>query len=385
MPKLKTRALLASWIALFTVSFAAEAALGNTPVPAPPKIKASSYILMEHHTGRVLASHEPAERVEPASITKIMTAYAVFRELGSGRLDLADRVRVSEKAWRTPGSRMFIEVGKEIAVEDLVQGMIVQSGNDASVALAEHIAGDEATFAELMNGYAAELGLTNTHYQNSTGLPATEHYTTTTDVARLARALITEFPQYYAWYSQREFTFNGIRQHNRNALLWRDDSVDGVKTGMTEAAGYCLVSSAKRDGMRLISVVMGTPSEKSRAASSLALLNYAFRFFETHRLYPAGQEITRTKVWKGASDEAALGLQADLYVTIPRGQYADLTAEMDVYSRVLAPLDTQQELGQVRVSLDGDLLAEQPLRALEPMGTGSLWRRTIDGVLLWFD
>jgi D-alanyl-D-alanine carboxypeptidase (penicillin-binding protein 5/6) len=280
---------------------------------------------------------------------------------------------------------MFVEVGTRVSVEDLLQGMIVQSGNDASVALSEYIAGTETTFAQLMNQYAAELGMFNTQYQNSTGLPASDHYTSAADIARLAKAIINEFPGYYRWYSQKEFTFNKITQKNRNALLWRDPSVDGIKTGMTDAAGYCLVSSAQRDDMRLIAVVLGTKSSSARAKDSQALLNYGFRFYETRLLYSAGSSVAEARVWKGESENTGIGVQQDLYVTIPRGSYDQLEANLDLPPQLIAPVDDSTRLGQVKVSLNSEILAEANLFALAPINEGSLWQIAKDSVLLWFE
>lgn len=357
----------------------------DMPIPAPPAIGARGYLVVEHNSGRVLAEKNATGRLEPASITKLMTAYVVFQKLHEQMLALHDTVVVSEKAWRTQGSRMFIEVGKQVSVEELIQGMIVQSGNDASVALAEHIAGSEDAFATLMNQYAQRLGMTGTHYANSTGLPDDEHYTTARDIAILTSAIIDEFPDHYKWYSQRDFEYNGIKQYNRNKLLWRDASVDGVKTGRTEAAGFCLVSSAKRGDMRVIAVVLGLPSEKAREESSQSLINYAFNFYETHRLYEQGQKIASARVWKGTQDQAALGLRQDLYVTIPRGEYDNLNAVLDLADKLVAPLSTGSAIGAVRVSLNDTLLAEEPLHPLDPVEQGSILRRAIDEVMLWFE
>ena len=356
----------------------------DIPVPAAPKIPAKGYYLMDFESGNILAEQEAEVTLEPASLTKLMTAYVVFKQIGE-QIQLIDTVTISEKAWRTPGSRMFVEVDTKVTVEELLKGMIIQSGNDASVALAEHVAGTEDTFAQLMNQYAESLGMTSTHYRNSTGLPAEGHLTTARDIALLTRAMIIEFPDLYAWYSEREYTYNDIRQHNRNTLLWRDDSVDGVKTGHTDSAGYCLVASAKRGDMRLISVVMGTPSEKARAEASQALLNYGFRFFETHRLYAAGDEITSTRVWKSNAEQEPFGLTEDLFVTIPRGSYQSLEAEMDLITDLTAPLNQHATVGAVRVSLDGELLVAKPLVALNTIEQGSLWRRARDQVLMWLE
>ncbi|ROR34684.1 D-alanyl-D-alanine carboxypeptidase family protein [Inmirania thermothiophila] len=355
------------------------------PVPAPPALEARSYLLMDFDSGRVLAAREPEARVEPASITKVMTTYVVLREIAAGRIRLDDAVTVSEKAWRTPGSRMFIEVGTKVTVRELLMGLIVQSGNDASVALAEQVAGTEAAFADLMNRTAAELGLTGSHFVNATGLPDPEHYMTARDIALLARALIRDFPREYAWFKERVYEYNGIRQYNRNRLLWRDGSVDGIKTGHTESAGYSLVASARRGPMRLISVVLGTRSDEARTEASQALLNYGFRFFETHRLYAAGKPLTEARVWKGARPTVGLGLAEDLYVTIPRGAYEQLEAEMALDgTAVTAPARKGQRLGTVRVRLGGETLAERPLVALADVPLGGLAQRLIDEVRLWF-
>jgi len=353
--------------------------------PAPPPLSARGYLLIDQQSGRVLASKAANERLEPASITKLMTAYAVFRALEAGQIELSDQVLVSEKAWRTPGSRMFIEVGTRVSVELLLQGMIVQSGNDASVALAEYVASSEGIFADLMNQLAARLGMTETHYVNSTGLPAEDHYTSAADIAKLAQAIITEYPEYYRWYSQKEFSYNDIKQPNRNSLLWRDPSVDGLKTGYTEAAGYCLASSAVRDGMRLIAVVLGNRSEESRARESQTLLNYGFRFFETRLLYPAGGAVTEARVWKGSRELTELGVKDDFYVTVPKGSYDQLEAAVDVPARLMAPLDPSQQLGQIRVVLDEQALASADLYSLTDVEDGNFWQRSRDTVLLWFE
>jgi D-alanyl-D-alanine carboxypeptidase (penicillin-binding protein 5/6) len=365
--------------------FLTVAAQAQVPVPAQPDIGARGFLLLDHYSGQTLAAKNENERLDPASITKLMTAYAAFRALASGQIELSDQVLISEKAWRTAGSRMFIEVGTRVSVDELLQGMIVQSGNDASVALAEHLAGTEDVFAQVMNQYAAELGMTNTQYRNATGLPAEDHFTSAADIARLATAIIREFPEYYGWYSQKEFTYNSITQKNRNALLWRDPSVDGMKTGMTDAAGYCLVSSADRDGMRLISVVLGTKSPSARARDSAALLNYGFRFFETRLLYPAGDSVTEARVWKGNAEMTNLGLQNDLYVTIPRGSYGQLESKVELMDRLIAPVDRSTRLGTVQVRLDQQTVAEANLFALNSIDEGTLWQIAKDSILLWFE
>lgn len=357
----------------------------DMPLPAPPVIGAKSYLVIDANTGHPVASLEPDTRLAPASLTKLMSAYVIFRALAEGQIGLEDEVTVSEKAWRTPGSRMFIEVGTQVTVEELLLGMIVQSGNDASVALAEHIAGTEAVFAEMMTQYAKALGMTASNFRNATGLPDDNHYTTARDMARVARAIIEEFPEYYRWYSVREFEYNGISQKNRNALLWRDDSVDGMKTGRTDDAGYCLVSSAERGDMRLISVVLGTASAKARTDGSQALLNYGFRFFETRLLYRAGEKVADTRVWKASKETTPLGVAQDLYITVPRGKFDQVESVLNMPSKILAPVAQGQPVAELRVSLDGSVLLNEPLRALDENPTGSLWQRTVDGVQLLFE
>ncbi len=376
---------LLSLAGLLLASLLFSTVSAEVPIPAPPQIAASGHLLIDFNSGHVLDESNADQRLEPASLTKIMTAYVVMRELTEGNIGLQDQVLVSEKAWRTPGSRMFIEVDKRVSVQQLLEGMIIQSGNDASVALAEHVAGSEETFANLMNEHAQRLGMINTHFVNSTGLPAEDHYTTARDIALVSAATIQEFPEYYQWYAVKEFSFNGITQYNRNKLLWRDDAVDGVKTGHTEAAGYCLVASAKKEGMRLISVVMGTSSENARAKESMSMLNYGFRFFETHRLYGAGEVLNRARVWKGAKENVALGLNQELYITIPRRQYKNLKAGMSIDPRLMAPVTKGQELGRVRITLNQDLVREVPLIALEGVDEGGILQTAKDSVLLWFE
>ncbi|MCU7906226.1 MAG: D-alanyl-D-alanine carboxypeptidase [Candidatus Thiodiazotropha sp. (ex Epidulcina cf. delphinae)] len=362
------------------VTFHVQAA---TPLPAPPEVTATGYFLVDSHSGKILAEQDPDRRLEPASLTKIMTAYTVFRELRQGNINLQDAVLISENAWRTPGSRMFIEVGKRVKVIDLIKGMIIQSGNDACVALAEHIAGSEGTFSALMNSHAGRLGMHNTHFVNSTGLPHDDHYTTPADIAKAAAATIREFPEYYLWYKEKSFTFNKIEQHNRNRLLWRDESVDGMKTGHTEAAGYCLVASAQRENMRLISVVMGTKGEGARAQASQSLLNYGFRFYETHRLYAAGEVLNRTRIWKGEKEKLPLGLTEDLHITIPRHQYKNLDARLEIEPEIMAPIAKGDVLGQVSVTLNGEPVTEASLVALKSIADGNIWQQIKDSALLW--
>jgi len=369
-------ALLLLW------SFSVSAA---RPIPAAPKIAASGYLLIDFDSGKSLAEKNADQPLEPASLTKIMTAYVVFREIAEGNIQLTEEVLISEKAWRMEGSRMFIEVGKRVKVETLLRGLIIQSGNDASVALAEHIAGSESTFAQLMNNHARRLNMTNTNFINSTGLPHKDHYTTARDIALVAAAAIREFPDFYKWYGEKSFLYNGIKQHNRNKLLWRDKSVDGMKTGHTKAAGYCLVASAKRENMRLISVVLGTRSEDARAQESQSLLNYGFRFFKTHKLYSADEPLSHARVWKGAKKTLALGLAKDLYITIPRHSYKNLDAEMVLEPKLLAPISKGSALGHVNIMLEGESVAQVPLIALEEIAEGNLFQQFKDHLFLWFE
>jgi len=383
--KISLRFLMAAVIyltvSLSTVSYSHAAPI---PVPAAPEIAARSYVLLDFNSNNILAEKNAYERIEPASLTKLMTAYIVFKELEKETIHLDDEVVVSEKAWRMEGSRMFIEVNKRVSVNDLLKGMIVQSGNDATVALAEFVAGSEDAFVTLMNSYAQNISMTGTHFENSAGMPNLQHYTTAYDMALLTRLLIAEFPEYYKFYSTREFTYNDITQYNRNKLLWRDESVDGVKTGHTESAGFCLVASALRDDMRLISVVIGTNSEDARAEQSQKILNYGFRFFETHRLYEANKELTTAHVWKGSTDELPLGVTEDLYITIPRGQYDDVTANMMIDTNIIAPANKNQSYGTVEVTLDGESIVQRPLIALRDIAEGGFIQRLTDEIKLFF-
>ena len=356
-----------------------------TPVPKPPSVGAKGYLVVDFHSGQTVVEKNADEPLEPASITKLMSAYVIFSEIRNGTLALEDNVRISKKAWRTEGSRMFVEVNTQVSVADLLKGIIIQSGNDSTVALAEQVAGTEEGFASLMNHHAQQLGLRNSNFVNSTGLPHKDHYTTARDIALIARALIEEFPEYYLWYSERSFTYNDITQYNRNKLLWRDESVDGLKTGHTDSAGYCLVTSAERDGMRLISVVLGTKSEEARADASQALLNYGFRFFETHKLYESGSKLTSTRVWKGTTESVDLGLAKTLYVTIPRGEYSSLDASMQLQEQIIAPISKGQVLGRAVIRLGDQLIAEKDLSALDAVAEGSFWQRIVDEALLYFE
>lgn len=361
----------------------ADSAIKPPPIPAPPQVPARGYYLIDYQTNQVLAASNENERLEPASLTKLMTAYAVFHALKDGRIKVDDMVRISAYARSQEGSRMFVEIGSQVSVENLIQGMIVQSGNDATVALAEHVAGSEPVFVDLMNQYAQQLGMTSTHFQNSPGMPGPEHYTTARDIAVLAAALVREYPEYYKWYSQREFTWNNITQPNRNGLLHRDASVDGLKTGHTESAGYCLVSSAKRDDMRLVSVVMGAPSIQAREDASAALLNYGFGFYQTRKLYTAGQPLLNLRVWKGERDTAVLSVPQDVYATIPRGQEQSLTVSADIAEPLVAPLTPEAPIGKLRVILGGATLATYPMHVDGEIPAAGFFGRMYDDVRLW--
>ncbi len=372
-------------VLLFFALISNAYAQSGMPAPAPPIIGAKSYLVIDAKTGAVMASLDPDTPLAPASLTKIMTTYVVFSALQQGQITLDEEVTVSEKAWRTEGSRMFIEVGTRVSVRELLMGLIAQSGNDAGVALAEHIAGSESVFAEMMNQHALALGMGASHFANATGLPAEGHVTTARDLATLARALVEDFPDYYPWHAEKSYTYGDISQNNRNRLLWRDDSVDGIKTGHTEEAGYCLVASAERNGMRIISVVLGTSTERARADGSQALLNYGFRFFETRLLYKAGEEVTTARVWKSANITSRLGVLEDLYITVRRGTYDQLESTIDIPAIVEAPLASGQPVADLKIMLGEQSVLQAPLRALEDNPTGSLWQRTKDSVSLWFE
>jgi serine-type D-Ala-D-Ala carboxypeptidase (penicillin-binding protein 5/6) len=364
----------------------AAATRAAAPVPAPPSVTARSWILLDHFSGRVLAQERADERSEPASLTKLMTAYVVFTALSEGRLKLTDMVTISEHAWRSEGSRTFVQVGTQIPVDILLKGMIVQSGNDASIALAEQVGGTEPGFVQMMNEYARRLGLNSTHYLNSDGLPAPEHYTTARDVSTLANALIRDFPQYYSLFGLREFRWNNIRQPNRNGLLGKDPSVDGLKTGHTDSAGYCLATSASRNGMRLVSVVMGAPNIKAREEASAALLAYGYTYYETIRLKSANETVLRPHVYKAASEFAAIGVRHDVYATVARGQAATLTTRALLgHEPLVAPLAAGQDVGELTVADgSGGVIARVPLVALAAVPQGGLWARAWDSVALMF-
>jgi len=367
-------------LSLFLSSYA-----NALPIPSAPDLKARSYNLIDFNSGKVLASKNADLKLAPASMTKIMTALIVFRELNHGNLSLTENVRISEKAWRTPGSRMFVEVNKFVSIDKLLHGMLVQSGNDATVALAEHIAGDEATFAQLMNQVAKDLGMFNSHFMNSSGLPHKEHYSTAKDLSILTRAMIAESPELYKINAIKEYTFNGIKQRNRNKLLWRDSTVDGVKTGHTEDAGYCLVSSAVRDNMRLISVVMGTDSIEARNDTNQALLNYGYRFYKTHLLYKAKETLSSTRVWKGMQKTLSVGLTDNLYLTIPRNQYKALDASLTIDPQLIAPIKKGQKIGYAIIKLKGEIIEQRPLIALQAIDEGSFMDVLKDEALLMLE
>jgi len=363
---------------------AAIAHADTPPVPPPPTLDATAWILVDQASGQMLAGHRADARIEPASITKLMTAYAVFHALQDDKLTLETAVPISERAWRSEGSRTYLDLNSRVPVDVLIQGMIVQSGNDATIALAEAIAGTEDTFAALMNQYAERLGMRESHFQNSTGLPGSNHQMSVADIAKLTRAIIAEFPDYYRWYSQREFTWNNIRQSNRNGLLQRDPTFDGVKTGMTEAAGYCLVSSAKRDDMRLIAVVAGAKSMKAREDASLALINFGFNFFETRTLQAGATELAQHRIYKARGGRAAVGLAEDLVVTLPRGIAERVEISIELAPKVFAPLTVSDRIGVLRAMVDGKVLAEAPLHPLVDVPRGNIFRRIWDTILSWF-
>jgi serine-type D-Ala-D-Ala carboxypeptidase (penicillin-binding protein 5/6) len=356
----------------------------TTPIPTAPTVDARSYFVVDFHTGKELAALNPDARMEPASLTKLMTSYIVFQELASGKLKLTEPVLVSEHAWRSEGSRTFIELGKPVTVEFLVLGMIVQSGNDATIALAEKIAGTEETFAQLMNSNAKRLGMTGTHFENSSGLPSPNHYTTARDMSLLAAAIIRDFPQYYKYFSVHEFEYNGIKQQNRNGLLEKDPTVDGLKTGHTDAAGFCLVTSSLRDGMRVISVVLGSSSFSGRENASAALLNYAFNFYDTKLVVKGGTKLASAPVWKAATTPIDVGVDSDLYLTVPRNLSNDIKTTVDLQPKLIAPLARNADVGQLHVVAGGQTLQTVPLHPLAAVEEGGWWRRMVDTIKLWF-
>lgn len=359
------------------LSFSLKAA----PIPIkaePPQVTADAFILVDYQSNKVLAEKDPDKRIDPASLTKMMSVYVVDNELASGKISLNDEVPVSEHAWKTEGSRMFVEVGNKIPVKDLLNGVIIQSGNDATVALAEYVAGTEPAFVALMNQYAKRIGMNNTHFANATGIPDPNHYTTARDLSLLSRALIRDFPNTYKIYSEKWFSYNNIKQPNRNRLLWIEPYVDGIKTGHSSSAGYCLAASGEKDGMRLISIILGTKSDKERTDETLSLLRYGYRFFETKRLFAANTPVKESRIWMGSKKNIKLGLKQDLFITLPQGQYSNLEAKMNINKQITAPVKKGEEQGQLVVMLGDTLVAQTPLIAMEDIKPGSMWERFTD-------
>jgi D-alanyl-D-alanine carboxypeptidase (penicillin-binding protein 5/6) len=371
------RRLLAPFLAAFSLTVAAA-------VPQAPSVIGKAWVVGDLTSGQMLASHKGDERFEPASLTKLMTAYVVFSALRDRKLSLEQQVNVSPRALKAAGGRMYLEARKPVTVDELIRGLVIQSANDASIALAESVAGSEAAFAQLMNREAARLGLKNTRFMNSTGLPDAQHYSTALDLYRLTAALIRDFPNEYAqYYSQKEFRYNSISQPNRNRLLWVDPSVDGVKTGQTEAAGYCLIASSRRGGRRLVSVLLGSTSEATRAQESLRLLNWGYQFYDGVKLYSAGTPVKQIDVWKGAARHVNVGVGEDLFVSVPKGEADKLKAELVSQQPLVAPLAKGQRVGVLRVTHDGKPFAEYPLIALEPVAQAGFFGRTWDTLRLW--
>ena len=357
-------------------------------VPKAPKLNLDSYILLEANTNTVIAEFNSDNQISPASMTKVMSGYVIADQIANGAISLDDKVLVSEKAWKTGGSKMFIEAGKRVSVRDLLSGIVIQSGNDATVAMAEYVAGSEEGFVDFMNAYASELGLSNTLFQNAVGWTDPNHFSSVNDLAQLTKALIANFPDHYATYKEKEFTFSGIRQLNRNKLLWRDDSVDGVKTGHTESAGYCLISSAKRNDMRLIAVVAGSPSENERLISSQRLLEYGFRFFATQKLISKDSEITTAKVWGGKMDEVALGTKEDILLTLPRSDFKNIKANYNFKNNIQAPISNGDVIGDIEFISDDRVVLSAPLVAIESVEAkgffGRIWARIVFWILSLF-
>ncbi|GAB1265704.1 D-alanyl-D-alanine carboxypeptidase family protein [Aurantivibrio infirmus] len=353
-------------------------------IPAPPQLAASGYLLIDATTGEVLVEENADVQLPPASLTKMMTSYIVSGEIERGNLSESTMVNISVKAWQMEGSKMFIREGTQVSVGDLMRGVIIQSGNDASVALAEHVAGSESAFADIMNQQAALLGMNSTHYENATGWPAEGHLTTARDLSLLAKALINDHPEHYAIYAEESFEYNNINQPNRNRLLSRDPSVDGIKTGHTEEAGYCLVSSAKKNGMRLIAIVMGTRSDNARMVESQKLLTYGFRYFQTHQLYSVNDEVSKIRVWSGKTDELSLGVAEDTNLTLPRGAQDKLQAQMHIDKVIKAPIKLGQEIGKITIDLDGEQILELPLVAKQEIEQAGFFARTWDSIKLFF-
>lgn len=376
-----TKALLAlGLLGVFLVTTSVQAAI----IPAAPAIGASGYVLMDANSAKIIVEKNADERLPPASLTKLMTAYIVESEIMAGRIALSDKTTISEKAWSWGGSKMFVEVNTQVTIEDLLRGLIVQSGNDAAIALAEHVAGSEEAFAGMMNQYAAALGMVNTNYVNASGWPAPDHYSTARDLAILAQKIVTDHAEFYHMYAEREFTYNKITQSNRNSLLWRAPNVDGLKTGHTQEAGYCLVASATEDGMRLVSVVMGAASESSREQESLKLLSYGFRYFTTRTLYSAAAPLNTSRVWAGMTDTIDLGLDSDAIVTYPKGEDNQLKAQLNIQPVIKAPIKMGDMLGTMTVTLEGEVVLERQLVALADVPEAGFFKRIWDSILLFF-
>ncbi|WP_158755039.1 D-alanyl-D-alanine carboxypeptidase family protein [Dyella sp. S184] len=361
----------------------------DAPVPPPPDVDGKSWVLMDYATGQILASKDPDLRVEPASLTKIMTDYVVSAEVANGKIHMTDPVTISENAWRsggggTDGSTSFLQLNSQVPLQDLLKGMIIQSGNDAAIALAEHTAGSEQAFAGLMNAYAKQLGMVNSNFENASGYPIANHYTTAHDIAIMSRALIHDFPDDYAISAIKQFEWNGIKQGNRNTLLWRDPSVDGIKTGHTAAAGFCLAASAKQGDSRMIAIVMGASSAKARADSAMALLSYGFRFYETHKLYDSSKPLATPRLWKGVANQLPIGVAADVLVTVKRGDYDKLKAVMDIPATLIAPYTKGQQVGTLRITLAGQPVQAVPLIALNDAPQCGFFGRLWDSIMLWF-
>ena len=369
---------------IFLSAYLTSAIAAPSLIPAPPRVNAKAYLLIDHNSGHILAEHNADNKIEPASLTKLMTAYVVLFEIKRGGISLEDEVKISEKAWRMRGSRMFVKVNSLVSVKELLKGLIIQSGNDASVALAEHIASNEASFVELMNQHADRLNMNATHFNNSTGWPDNNHFTTARDLAKLSRAIIRDFPEHYSWYKIKKYTHNNITQPNRNRLLWLDDRVDGLKTGHTEAAGYCLISSAQQNSTRLISIVTGTNRDDARIAASRKLLNYGFRFFETTLIHKANTEITNMRVWKGEKQQLSLGINKDLYITTPKGLREKIKNNVKIEAMIEAPVTQGQAYGKLSIMLGKKQLAAHELIALSTINEGGIWRKLSDNIQLMF-
>ena len=369
--------LLVSMVLLSTQVFSA-------PIPKAPNPDVKSYILVDYDSGMVIAAKNPDLILPPASITKIMTSYLAFTELQNKTLDLKDKVLVSKNAWKTGGSKMFIEVGKKVSVDDLLHGIITSSGNDASVAIAEHISGNEETFAIYMNQMADSIGMTNTNYANSTGLPDEDLYTTARDISLLSRALIKDFPKEYKLYSEKEYVFNKIKQYSRNKLLYLDDSVDGIKTGFTKNAGYCLATSAKRGSRRLISVVLGAKSPDQRTKVSKSLLEYGFRFYETHKIFSSNEELIQARVFNGDKNNISLGVIDDTYISVPRRQIKNIKKKFVIDRNLSAPVNQNEAVGYMAIELEGKIITTYKLFAMESIKEGSFYRKTLDSIYRYF-